>query len=520
MKHYVQGEMKILKKEWFKVLFRRRVVVSLLIIIQVVFFCYVMMSGSKYSGLAEICLNIVSLLVSLHIINRKSKNAYKIIWIFLILVFPVFGGMFYLLIVLQSSTRKMNSDYNNIIRFSEKLYYIPESAEKNHKFECDDKYEKQISYIQNKAGFPAYKNTSIEYFPLGEEMFSKLLEELKKATKYIFLEYFIIQEGKMWDSILTILIEKAREGVEVRVMYDDMGCFLLLPKDYADTLRTYNIKCKVFNPFRPFVEALQNNRDHRKIAIIDGHTAFTGGINLADEYINEYEKHGHWKDTAVMLKGEGAWSLTMMFLQLWSLCDGRQENYEDYYEKNDLIVSDGIVQPYCDSPLDEENVAENIYLHIINSAKEYLYISTPYLILDESISTALMLSAKSGVDVKIITPGIWDKRFVHFTTRSYYKELIESGIEVYEYTPGFIHSKVFVSDDAVASVGTVNLDYRSLYLHFECGTCIYNADVVNDIRKDFTNTLEKCRKIKMEDCKTNWLIRFFGEIARLFAPLL
>lgn len=509
-----------MRKDWFKILFKRRVMVSLLIIVQVVIFCYVMMRGSKYSRITEIIFNLVSLLVALHIIDKKSKNAYKIIWIFLILVFPVFGGVFYLLITVQSSTKRMNSDYNNIIKRSEEFYYLPESAKKRNAVDCAEKYERQILYLQNKAGFPVYENTYVEYFSIGEDMFLKLKSELEKATKYIFLEYFIVQEGKMWNSILDILIKKASEGVDVRIMYDDMGCFLLLPKDYADMLREYNIKCKVFNPFRPFVEALQNNRDHRKIAVIDGHTAFTGGINLADEYINEYEKHGHWKDTAVMLKGDGAWSLTMMFLQLWSLCDGRSEDFEAYYEGLEQPEFDGMVQPYCDSPLDEENVAENVYLHIINSAKEYLYISTPYLIVDESISTALVLAAKSGVDIKIITPGVWDKKFVHFTTRSYYKELIESGIEVYEYTPGFIHSKVFVSDDSVASIGTVNLDYRSLYLHFECGTCIYNSDVIDNIRKDFENTLEKCRKIGKEDCKTNWIVRLFGEIARLFAPLL
>lgn len=510
-----------MRKEWFKVLFKRRVAVALLIIIQVVIFAYIMMSGSGYSRFVELFLNIVSLLVALHIISKKSKNAYKIIWIFLILVFPVFGGMFYLLIMVQSSTRKMNSAYNTILKHTEKFYYLPKSSGEEFTANNSNVHGKQIWYLQNKAGFPAYANTSVEYFPLGEAMFEKLLEELKSAKKYIFLEYFIMQEGRMWNSILDILKEKVAEGVDVRIMYDDLGCFLLLPKDYADTLRSYGIKCRVFNPFRPFVEALQNNRDHRKIAVIDGHTAFTGGINLADEYINEYEKHGHWKDTAVMLKGDAAWSLTMMFLQLWSLCAGCSENFEDYYvEPEETVDADGVVQPYCDSPLDEENVAENVYLHIINSAKDYLYISTPYLIPDESIKEALILASKSGVDVKIMTPGVWDKRFVHFTTRSYYKELIEAGIGIYEYTPGFMHSKVFVSDDDVATVGTVNLDYRSLFLHFECGTCIYNSGVIENIKEDFLNTLKKCCKINIGDCKTNFFLRIFGEIARLLSPIL
>lgn len=509
-----------MRKEWFKVLFTRRIAIALMIILQVVFFAFVLLSGSEYSKITDAIFNLVSIFVALYIIKNKTKNAYKISWIFLILTFPVFGGMFYLLIKLQSSTRKFRTAYALIEKRTTELFKLPGVAKEQAKEEVPS-LERQIDYLQDFNNFPVYDHTSAKYFPLGEDMFESLVEELKKAKKYIFLEYFIIEEGRMWNTILDILEQKVKEGVDVRVIYDDMGCFLLLPKDYADTLRRKGIKCRVFNPFRPIVEALQNNRDHRKIAVIDGKVAFTGGINLADEYINEIEKHGHWKDTAVMLKGKAAWSFTMMFLQLWSLCTGRAESYEEFFgETEEHEENDGFVQPYCDSPVDEENVAENVYLHIIDNAKDYLYINTPYLILDENISSSLILAAKSGVDVRIVTPGIWDKRFVHMATRSYYHELIEGGVKIYEYEKGFMHSKVFVSDDIVATVGTVNLDYRSLFLHFECGVCLYNSSAIENIKEDFLKTLEICREIGKDEYKGNAITQLKGEVLRLFAPLM
>lgn len=509
-----------MRKEWFKVLFRRRITVALMIILQLAFFLFVLLSGSEYSKITDAVFNLVSIFVSLYIIKNKSKNAYKITWIFLIMIFPVFGGMFYLWIKLQSSTRRFRNAYAFIEKKSMQFYCLPGEAKEELKQEAPQ-FERHVKYLQDFNKFPVYNHTTAEYFSLGENMFEALVEELKKAEKYIFLEYFIIEEGKMWNTILDVLEEKAKSGVDVRLIYDDLGCFLLLPKDYADILRRKGIKCRIFNPFRPFIEALQNNRDHRKIAVIDGKVAFTGGINLADEYINEFEKYGHWKDTAVMLKGNAAWSFTMMFLQLWSLCTGKTENYEEFYNEKQLPEeNDGFVQPYCDSPVDEENVAENVYLNIINSAKEYLYINTPYLILDENISTALILAAKSGVDVRIVTPGIWDKRIVHMATRSYYYELMEGGVKIYEYAKGFMHSKVFVSDDTVATVGTVNLDYRSLFLHFECGVCLYNSSVIEKIKEDYLATLEACHKIEAEECKGNVLTQLGGEVLRLFAPLM
>ena len=327
----------------------------------------------------------------------------------------------------------------------------------------------------------------------------------------------------MWNAVLDILKEKVKQGVKVRLMYDDVGSFFLLPKDYPKQMKKLGIDCVIFNPFRPVLTSVQNNRDHRKITVIDGKVAFTGGINLADEYINAIDKHGHWKDAAVMVEGKAAWSFTLMFLHMWELATGIDEDYTQYYpwtsEPYD-IKADGFVQPYADSPMDKENIGEHVYLQIINNAKNYVYINTPYLIIDDSMVSALCLAAKSGVDVRIVTPHRWDKWFVHMTTRSYYRELINAGVKIYEYSIGFIHSKTFVSDDTTATVGSTNLDFRSLYLHFECGMWMYQTDAVMEVKEDFLKTLEVCQEITPKDCKCSIPMRVFQDIMRLFAPLM
>lgn len=354
-------------------------------------------------------------------------------------------------------------------------------------------------------------------------MFARLIEELKKAESYIFLEYFIVEEGQMWNTILDVLTQKAAQGVEVRCMYDDVGCFFRLPKDYPAKLEKRGIQCAVFNPFVPFLSAMQNNRDHRKIAVIDGKVAFTGGVNLADEYINAISRFGHWKDAACMLEGEAAWGFTLIFLQMWSTCCRTQEGFAKYYPWKAQpcpVKSDGLVQPYADSPMDRENVGEHVYLQIIHNAKRYLYINTPYLIVDDTVASALKLAAKSGVDVRIVTPHIWDKKLVHITTRSYYRDFIKAGIKIYEYSNGFIHSKTFVSDDEVATVGTTNLDFRSLYLHFECGVWMYRSRAVEQIKADFLNTLKICQPVSEQDCRVGLIKQIFQDVLKLFAPLM
>jgi cardiolipin synthase len=381
----------------------------------------------------------------------------------------------------------------------------------------------EIRYLQKFNGFPVYKHTQTAYYSSGEEAFEAMLREMEKAQKYIFMEFFIVAEGYMWDTMLEIMKRKAAAGVDVRLIYDDLGCFLLLPRDYQETLKRFGIQCHVFNPFRPFLTTVQNNRNHRKILSIDGKIAFTGGINLADEYINRKERFGHWKDGAIRVEGYAAWSFTVMFLEMWALLNQQEEPYETYLpwqEEGCWVAHDGLVQPYSDSPMDSENVSEHVYLRIIEKAQEYLYITTPYLVLDDSVLSALILAAKSGVDVRIVTPYIPDKKLVHFVSRSYYRELIRGGIQIYEYTKGFIHSKTFVSDDKIATVGTVNMDFRSLYLHFECGTWLYQSKAVTEVKEDFLKTLHDCKQMTEQDCRGNFMIRALQDVLRIFAPLI
>ena len=358
------------------------------------------------------------------------------------------------------------------------------------------------------------------------------MEELEKAQKYVFMEFFILKEGLMLNSILTILERKAEAGLDVRIMYDDLGCFLTLPSDFKKRLEEKGIKCFIFNQFRPIVSSLQNNRDHRKIISIDGKTAFTGGLNLADEYINAFDRFGHWKDSAIMIEGDGAWSLTLIFLQMWNLGFTEKDNYESFYPWKDNLIEYtargitegfenwGYVQPYADSPIDNENVAEHVYIQIINHAKKYVYINTPYLIVDDNLLSALTLAAKSGVDVRIITPHRWDKWIVAITSRSYYRRLIQAGVKVYEYTSGFNHGKTFVSDDKIATVGTPNLDFRSLYLHFECGVVIYASETIDTVREDFLRTLSASEEVTLKQCANNVFQRIIPDILRVFAPLM
>jgi cardiolipin synthase len=381
----------------------------------------------------------------------------------------------------------------------------------------------QIKYLNDHAGFPVFKNTETEYYPTGETFFESMLKELKKAERYIFLEYFIISEGKMWNSILDILKEKAQAGVDVRIIYDDFGCLLYLPRKYPAMLAEFGIECRAFNRFRPILTGLQNNRDHRKICSIDGKVAFTGGVNIGDEYINEVEKYGRWKDAAVKLTGEAAWALTTIFLKNWLLTAPEHKSVEDISSLRPItdteVKFDGFVQPYCDSPLDAHHVGEHVYLHLIDQAQKYLYIMTPYLIIDDGLLTALTLAAKSGVDIRIVVPCIPDKKIVNQATKSYYTRLIEAGVKVYEYKRGFNHSKIVICDDKIATVGSVNFDYRSFYLSFECGIWMYETSSINDMLSDYNEMLNDSVKISLEDCKSNLIVRVFRAIIAAFAPL-
>ncbi len=511
----------------FRKLISRRMFIALLILAQIAMLATLFVRSYHLLWFGRM-LNVISIVTALHLMTRPDKTAFKLSLVFLILLFPIFGGALYWIMHFQTAGIGFRRFLKEIEKRTKGEICPPTNLLPQAK-EAIPEHIKQIRYLQNTSGFPLFENTDARYFPGGKPMLDSLLKDLKTAEHYIFLEYFIVEEGKMWDPVLEILKEKAAAGVEVRVVYDDLGCFLTLPQNYAKKLNRLGIQCRVFNKFHPFLTCLQNNRDHRKIAVIDGKIAYTGGVNLADEYIGEKIRFGTWKDSAVRLCGDAAWSFTVMFLQIWELLlmqrksysQYKQEDYSHYKPKEqNLFPNSGWIQPYTDSPLDGETVGEHVYLQIMQNAKDYLYITTPYLMIDDNLLSALKSAAKSGVDVRILTPGIPDKKTVHFTTRSYYRELLDAGIRVYEFKDGFVHSKTFVSDDSVATVGTVNLDFRSLYLHFECGTCLYCCPAVLDIKQDFLNTLPLCREITRKDCKAGPFKKLFQNIMRIFAPLM
>ncbi|MCK8817905.1 cardiolipin synthase [Natroniella sulfidigena] len=450
---------------------------------------------------------------------------YKVAWIIPILLFPVFGGLFYIFFagkkLHKRAKHKMTLIGDKMSDVLQPKEDILEEIENQSKVAAN-----QSRYIQDYAYSPPDCNTTTDYFPIGEMKFEQLKEELKKAEDYIFLEYFIIEEGEMWNSILDILVEKAAEGVDVRVIYDDVGCLFTLPYKYNEQLEMKGIKCSVFNPLVPVLSPVLNNRDHRKIIVIDGHTGFTGGINLADEYINSFEKYGHWKDSAIMLKGEAVWSMTVMFLSMWDYLRGIKEDLQEFKPNYNLVADNskdgtGYIQPFADNPLDGETVGQIVYLNLINKAQDYVYIMTPYLIIDNEMATALSAAAKGGVDVRIITPHCADKWYVHAVTRSYYRILIENGVKIYEYRPGFVHAKSCVVDDEYGVVSTINMDYRSLYLHFECGVWMYDCSSIIEMKDDFFNTLKFCSKITIKELEdTAWYKELGRSVLRVFAPLM
>ena len=510
------------KKGIFHIVFSRTALVFLLLIFQVVLLFEMFTSLVKYAPVMYLLLLILGSAVVIYIINRKENPAFKMSWILFVMAIPIVGMLFYLFTRVQIGTRFIGKRLQDLSL--ETKPYMEQDEEIIEDLRVSKPANANLAhYMSRQAGYPIKRNTSVKYFQLGEDKFEQLKTELRQAKKFIFMEYFIVEQGIMWDSILEILEEKVKEGVEVRFMYDGMCCIALLPYHYPETLQEKGIKCKMFSPIKPILSTHQNNRDHRKICVIDGHTAFTGGINLADEYINQKERFGHWKDTAVMIKGDAVQNFTIMFLQMWNVTEHQKEDYEKYLTpvQEELRRELGYVLPYGDSPFDNENIGEQVYLHILNHAKKYVHIMTPYLILDNEMVTNLTYAAKSGIEVIIIMPHIPDKWYAFAVAKTYYEELIEAGVQIYEYTPGFVHAKVFVSDDDTATVGTINLDYRSLYLHFECGTFIYNNPVVWNIEKDFQETLKKCQKVSVMDLRTRGTVMTVaGRVLRLIAPLM
>ena len=497
---------------------QRLLIIGLCVIFQLAFTLLILFKFSEQFALIHLILMIMSALIILGIIKNSKNLSSKIPWIILISLFPILGTLLYLIIGHSLYRSKI---LRKISKSIEKSYgYLKQNKDVLNELKDSDIYG-QVKYITDYAKYPIYNNSEIKYFPLGELAFESMLEELKKAQRFIFIEYFIIEDGFMWQSILEILEEKVKNGVDVRVIYDDAGSIGTLKWNYSDVLERKGIKCICFNKLQPFVEVIMNSRDHRKIMIIDGIVAFSGGMNLADEYINKKQKYGHWKDNGIMIKGEAVWSFTNIFLEIWNAYCEEKANYKEFYPNiKENFIDCGYIAPYGENPLDNEAVGENIYLNILNQAHDYVYIFTPYLIIDTEMITALTLASKRGVDVRIITPGIPDKKTVFSLTKSYYEMLINEGIKIYEYMPGFVHSKVFVCDDKDATVGTLNLDYRSLYLHFECGVFIYKSNVIQDIKNDALDTFEKSHLIDKNECKVGFFKGLFNAVLRVFAPLL
>lgn len=536
------------KRSILQIIFSRTMLIMLLIVLQ---FAYIIARMYTYAEHLPILLGGEFLIIAVMLIiilNSKENPMIKLSWCFLVGIFPIFGSIVYLVVRYDLGYRMQQK---RILETEKEVQKdLPEQEEVMKEiWEKDPQTYHIATYLREKSASSIYKNTKVTYLPIGEKQFEEMLKQLENAKDFIFMEYFMIGHGHMWRSILQILIQKVKEGVDVRLLYDGSCAVYLLPYKYPEKLERAGIQCRMFSPPIPFISTHYNNRDHRKILVIDGKIAFTGGVNLCDEYININSPCGHWKDVGVMLQGDAVSDFTRMFLQMWiatepapavrnQLLEEAQMNKylrcwteEKQYslpvedEKTECICMEtspeGYVIPYCDSPVDKENVGEMVYLDILNQAKDYVYIMTPYLILDNEMLTAISFAAKRGIDVRIILPHIPDKKTAFVLAKENYKDLLEAGVKIFEYTPGFVHAKVFVSDDSRAVVGTVNLDYRSLYWHYECSAYLYEVPAIMDIKRDYYETLQKSQQVTIEDVKARgFFSRLAGVLLKLVAPLM
>ncbi|MGN1148235.1 MAG: cardiolipin synthase [Lachnospiraceae bacterium] len=511
--------MKKFLRVFFKIVFSRTMIILLSILIQATILFGSIIWLGRYTTYIYGAMTILGAIVLIYLINKEDLPEFKIAWVIPICVLPVFGTILFMFVDKNFGSRSLKREMNKVIDRTEQ-YMKQDQAVLEDMETSDDAAGKLAYYLSDTGGYPAYRSGKNTYFKLGEDKWQDLLTELKKAEHFIFLEYFIVEPGIMWDSVLEILTEKAKSGVEVRFMYDGMCSLLLLPYNYPAKMEKLEIKTKAFSPIAPLLSTHQNNRDHRKILVIDGKVAYTGGVNLADEYINKKERFGHWKDVAVKVTGEAVDSFTMMFLRTWDILDKPSE-YEKYLHRCVTENVEGFVIPYGDGPNRKENVAEKVYLDILNTAQKYVHIMTPYFIVDSTFLMMLKYAAQRGVEVKLILPHIPDKKYAFAIARTYYPSLLAAGVQVYEYTPGFVHAKLFTSDDCKAVIGTINLDYRSLYHHFECAAYFYKNAVVSDVEADFQETLKVCQQVTPEYYKSIPVFsRIFGHICNLIAPLM
>lgn len=462
--------------------------------------------------------------LALIIYGQHKTSSMRIPWIILILAVPVVGIALYLLVGMNGGTRKMRERFKKID--AQLFPMLPENNDIIEKLSKTESAAAGIAtYINNYSQYPMYENTDIVYYDTGAKGLEAQLTELKKAEKFIFMEYHAIENASSWQSIEKILVDKAEKGVEVRVFYDDAGSIGFINRDFAKRLESLGIHCRVFNPFIPGLNIFLNNRDHRKITVVDGKVAFTGGYNLAEEYFNLTHPYGMWKDSGIRLEGDAVRSLTITFLEMWNAVkrsDKDDVEIEKYLTDYDYVAKGAaFVQPYADIPIDNEQVGEDVYISMVSKAEKYCYFMTPYLIITDEMTRAISLAAKRGVDVRIITPGIPDKKMVYRVTRSFYSGLVRNGVRIYEWTPGFCHSKMSIADDKMAVCGTINLDYRSLYHHFENSCFIVDRDCALAIKKDFDNTFKECREVTKEYRTGKKSVIRLGQLfLRLFAELL
>ena len=508
------------KKSMVQILFGRTAVIMILLAVHFFLLFGLLMKLTSAMPYYIGGMTALAMVMLVYILNTRSDASVKLSWSVLIAVAPLFGTLLYWFVRIDPGRRVSSKIDKRTVQESKK--YTPD-----HQALLQDIQKKEPSfygtayYLQNACGLGICDGRDAVYFPLGENMFKSMLFELNKARKYIFMEYFIIDDGYMWNSILDILKRKAAEGVEVRVMFDGTCTFARLPAGYPKILKKMGIHCKVVSPVKLFLSTYHNNRDHRKILSVDGKVAYTGGINLSDEYINRTHPYGHWKDTGVMVRGQAARSFTLMFLQMWNSTE-RLAEYDRYLPPLEEEPNPrGYILPFSDTPTDSERVGQTVYMQMIGGAKRTMYIMTPYLILDGEMLTALCQCAKRGVDTRIILPAVPDHKYAYVLAKRHFGELMDAGVKIYTYTPGFIHAKVLLADGEEAVVGSINLDYRSLYLHYECGAYFHKTPVLPDIALDFKNTFGKSHLLTFEDLKDeSFLSKLSGAILKAVAPLM
>lgn len=500
------------------------IITAILAAIQFTWITFLIYWTTQEFRIANIVVEVAAIIIALFVASRDIPSLQKLSWTFLFLALPFIGIPTYYIFGRPQLTRKKKKKMEKVLETTKHLRQGDESLLEELRSESNDAYL-QSKYISQYGGYPLRREDTTEYFDCGEAFLPKLLEDLKKAEKFIFIEFFIIGTGEMWGSILEILKEKIAQGVEVRLIYDDFGSTQVIPRHYERELTAMGIKNVRFNPIKPLLSIIMNNRDHRKIVVIDNQICYTGGVNLSDEYINAVYRFGYWKDAAVRMTGDACRSFTVMFLEMWEYESGEKLDASKYLIPSIPVATGseakGFVQPYADFPLSNESVGEVVYTNLITRAHKYIYIATPYLIIDSVLTASLINAAKQGVDVRIVVPAIPDKKITYQVTKSNFRQLVKGGVKIYTYTPGFIHTKNFVVDDEYATVGSINLDYRSLSLHFECGSFHYKTSIVKDVKNDMLSIFEQSKEVSLEECENkNVVKRTVLMIIKLFSPMM